>query len=225
MRRLIVEPIAPAEASLRWATGEERAAAARFAPARAAAYLGWRALVRRELGARTAIAYRETGAPILPELPYSISVSHCRDRIAVMIADTRCGVDIERLDRRFAAILHRYLSPAEQQLSDDPRYTAVAWCAKETLYKYAGVQGADLLRDLCIDAVRFPERGPAPADDAVHAEAADGVLLPPGELWSFGTIRAHCERVAQQETAAEACRELTLRFGCTEHHALVWLPE
>ena len=40
-------------------------------------------------------------------------------------------------------------------LSDDSHWLAVAWCAKETLYKYAGRRELDLLLDLRIEEVDF----------------------------------------------------------------------
>ena len=210
MRRLIVEPPLPMEEASAWATAEERAAAARFAPARAAEYLGWRAIVRRELGSGTAIAYDAVGAPVLPDLPYFLSVSHCRTHLAVTLSERRCAVDIERFDRNFGRIAHRYLTPAEVQLgAGDPRFGAVAWCAKEALYKYAGVRGCDLARDLRIDTIDFP----------AAAEATEAAVE------TTGTIRAHCEGVARQGVAEAARRELALSFRCTEDYAVVFLLE
>ena len=42
------------------------------------------------------------------------------------------------------------MTPEEQALADDPLLPAAVWCAKETLYKYAGRRELDLLRDLRI---------------------------------------------------------------------------
>ena len=153
MKRLLAEAPLPFGEAAAWATGEELAAARSFAPARGREYLAWRAIVRRELGRETRIAYNAAGAPVLVGSPLHISVSHTAGRVAVAIADRPCAVDIERADRRFDRVLARYLSPAEQQLSEHPRFAAAAWCAKEALYKYAGRPGCDLLRDLRIEAV------------------------------------------------------------------------
>lgn len=80
-----------------------------------------------------------------------ISVSHCRGSVAVLFSDRRCAVDIETLDRNFRRLASRYMTPAEAALSDDPRWPAAVWSAKETLYKYAGRRELDLLRDLSIE--------------------------------------------------------------------------
>ena len=112
--------------------------------------LMWRHIVRRELGAETMIAYNDNGAPVVLNHPKHISVAHSADLVAVIISDERCAIDIERLDRNFERVASRYIRPDEQMLSTDPRLAALLWCAKETLYKYAGEGGLDLLRDLKI---------------------------------------------------------------------------
>lgn len=176
MKRLIVEPPLAFDEAAEWATDDERAIAGGFAPARAREYLAWRAVVRREIGRDAAIAYNVAGAPMLTNYPLHLSVSHCRERaadsrkpsdgsgrVAVAISDAPCAVDIEPVSRNFRRAMPRYLSPAEQQLSDNPLFPAIAWCAKETLFKYAASttgRSLDLLRDLHIDRIQFPESTP-----------------------------------------------------------------
>ncbi len=179
MKRLIVEPPLAFEEAAEWATDDELTTARGFAPARGREYLAWRAIVRREIGRDAAIAYNSAGAPILTNYPLHLSVSHCRGRVAdcgesadgsgrvdgsghvaVVLSDAPCAVDIECVARDFQRALPRYLSPAEQQLSAHPHFPAIAWCAKETLFKYAASttgQSLDLLRDLHIDKVQFPD--------------------------------------------------------------------
>ena len=106
--------------------------------------LMWRHIIHRELGSNAKIAYNDNGAPILENRTEHISVSHSADFVAVIISDQRCAIDIERLDRNFERVATRYLNPDEEALSDDSRLRAVAWCAKEVLYKYAGERGLDL---------------------------------------------------------------------------------
>ncbi len=81
-------------------------------------------------------------------------------RVAVVLSDAPCAVDIECVARNFQRAVPRYLSPTEQQLSNHPHFPAIAWCAKETLFKYAASttgRSLDLLRDLHIDNVQFPD--------------------------------------------------------------------
>ena len=162
MFRLFVERPMSASDAAPWATPDELASAAAFPPARQAEWLSWRAIVRREVcrefGCRPteiAIAYNETGAPVVEGAAVHAAVSHCRGSVAVGLSDAPCAVDIESLDRNFGRIASRYMTSTEQALSDDPRWPAVVWSAKETLYKYAGRKELDLLCDLRVEQADF----------------------------------------------------------------------
>lgn len=162
MFRLFVERPMSASDAAPWATPDELASAAAFPPARQAEWLSWRAIVRREVcrefgcrPAEIAIAYNETGAPVVEGAAVHAAVSHCRGSVAVGLSDAPCAVDIESLDRNFGRIASRYMTSTEQALSDDPRWPAVVWSAKETLYKYAGRRELDLLCDLRVEQTDF----------------------------------------------------------------------
>ncbi len=216
MKRLFVEAPLPLEEAARWATDEERAAARNFAAARQQEFLAWRAIVRRAIGRDAIIAYNSVGAPILTNYPFRITVSHCQGRIAVGISDRPCAVDIERIDRNFRRILSRYLSPEEQLLSANPLFPAIAWCAKETLYKYAGRQRLDLLNDLHIDQLSFSE---AEARPMLHEVLSEPANLEPTLYQNiasdrcYGTLLAHCTGVPPK----------TLYFYRTEGFIIVFL--
>ena len=149
--RLLIEPPMTIAAASAWAAPEERQRAGTFgSERRRREFLTWRAIVRRELGRAIRISYDEEGAPVLPDGEAFVSVSHCPGRVAVFLSPERCAVDIEPADRDFTRAASRFLTPSEAVLADDPRWPGFAWCAKETLYKYAGHRELDLLRDLRI---------------------------------------------------------------------------
>ncbi len=175
MFRLIVsQPLSETEIALR-TTPEEQAHARTFGCVRRRSeWLSWRAIVRRELSrewvcdpAGIRIGYDAAGAPRVEILeprksvPGSsgcavhVAVSHCEGSIAVAFADTPCAVDVESAARDFGRVVSRYMTVEEQTLSDVPWWPAVVWCAKETLYKFAGRCELDLLRDLRIEEVDF----------------------------------------------------------------------
>ena len=132
--RLLVEPPMGADEAARWTTPGERAEAAAFgSERRRAEFLGWRAIVRRELGMQVRIGYDAAGAPVLTGSDCCISVAHCADRIAVCISPKRCAVDIEPASRDFSRAESRYTTPSERALSDDPLWPGIVWCAKEAL--------------------------------------------------------------------------------------------
>ena len=116
------------------------------------------------------IEYDQQGAPVIKNSQYKhISVSHCRDRVAVLLSAHECGVDIECRDRRFSAIAERYLTEEEHLVAskanfDRQTFLALAWSAKEALYKMLRREGVDLCRDLRIVAI-------SPKQQSIVAEA------------------------------------------------------
>ena len=155
LRLLLSRPLSDSEIES-WTTPEERAQAGDFAPARRAEWLSWRALVRRELGsASVRFEYDSVGAPRIEGSPIRLSVSHCEGSIAVALSDAPCAVDVESAARDFGRVADRYMTAEERALSSDPLWPALVWCAKETLYKFAGRRELDLLRDLRIGEVDF----------------------------------------------------------------------
>ena len=146
--KLLIVPQMDEQASVEWTTPEERSRAEGFAPLRRREYLAWRAVVRQELGRDVVIEYNEVGAPVLANRDVQISVSHCKGWVAVVFSQQPCAVDIESLDRNFERVAAHYLTEQERMLSDDLRFLAVAWSAKETLYKYSGREGLDLRENL-----------------------------------------------------------------------------
>ncbi len=154
--RIFIEPLRPLDELLCEATDEDLQATASFsAPSRRREALAWRSLVRCNLGYDVRIGYDEYGAPVIEDKPLYISVSHSHRSVAVIISDRPCAIDIESRERDFDKVCSRYLSPQEQALSAHPDFRAVAWCAKECLYKYHRCGGLDLLRDLHITSVDF----------------------------------------------------------------------
>lgn len=115
------------------------------------------AIVEAESAADRAMLFRnrrDAGGNIRAARPsFFLAVSHCEGSIAVALADAPCAVDVESLDRDFGRVAPRYMTCDERALSDDARWPAIVWCAKETLYKFAGRRELNLLRDLRIESV------------------------------------------------------------------------
>lgn len=158
VRLFIEQPLSEGELIALATDAERRMVAAFGTESRRREALMWRYIVRRELGQDVAIEYNANGAPQLTNRTEYIGVSHSADFVAVIISDGLCAVDIERLDRHFERVAKRYIRPEEWALSDKEHLAAVIWSAKETLYKYAGEKGLDLLRDIKILDLDF-ERG------------------------------------------------------------------
>ena len=167
---LLVAPVGELEELERGATAEELLSIKGItSPQRRAERLSWRRALRSVEG-DAEIEYEEQGAPVIKNSQYKhISVSHCRDCVAVLLTMSPCGVDIECRDRRFSAIAERYLTEEEYLVAskanfDRQTFLALAWSAKEALYKMLHREGVDLCRDLRIVAI-------SPKQQSIVAEA------------------------------------------------------
>lgn len=141
--------------------GEERDYADRLSGRRRREWLTWRSILHanaerwRIPAERLAVEYEPGGRPIFKGIRGCLSVTHCRDYAAVAyVAEGRCGIDVEQLDRRFDRVSPKYLSANEAALPEasHPLFKAAVWCAKEALYKCLGRDGVDFVRDMRITA-------------------------------------------------------------------------
>jgi phosphopantetheinyl transferase len=168
---LLIAPVGDIEELEHGATAEELLSLEGISsPRRQAERLSWRAVLRSAEAEGIIIEYDQQGAPVIKNSQYKhISVSHCRDRVAVLLTMSPCGVDIECRDRRFSAIAERYLTEEEYLVAskanfDRQTFLALAWSAKEALYKMLRREGVDLCRDLRIVAI-------SPKQQSIVAEA------------------------------------------------------
>lgn len=155
--QIAVAQIPDVELLERGATEEElQSAEGISSQSRRAERLAWRLLLRSILPTAQ-VEYLSSGKPEIKNSQYHhISVSHCRDFVAVAIATKPCGIDVERYDRNFERVISRYMTAEEQSLSEDEHWAAVVWCAKEAMYKMAGREGVDFKRDMQIISAEPP---------------------------------------------------------------------
>lgn len=115
--------------------------------------LAWRVLARRMLPPGVEFSYNAAGAPIVSEGGF-LSVSHCGGYAAVVCSPQPCAIDIESLGRNFGRVAGRFVSASERELDEawGEGFECMVWCAKEAMYKYAGVDGLDFLKDLRLTA-------------------------------------------------------------------------
>jgi phosphopantetheinyl transferase len=102
-----------------------------------------RVLLRRLLNTSKFIDMQcdEHGKPYLVNFDYHISISHSGDRVAVLLSEKDCGVDIQLMKPRIEAVAHKFISDEEWTYLKDDTFTEqiyVFWCAKEALYKLYG---------------------------------------------------------------------------------------
>lgn len=141
-------------------TTKEREVFDRFAPAqtqRRKEWLAGRVLVREQLDSR--IGYEPSGRPVLldrdgaPIDRKHISISHTSGWVALMAADTPCGIDIELAGRHAERAASRIAAPEELNLAAALYPTNPAlltWCAKEAAYKALGREETDFRQHIRI---------------------------------------------------------------------------
>lgn len=124
--------------------------------------LMWRRMVREVVGHSIKVEYSADGAPHIKDFKWKhISVSHCRDVVAVVASSRVCGIDVERKDRNFERVAPRYVTAEEWALCpkacDRIKFLATVWCVKEALYKMAAEPGLDFCRDMHITALNLEQ--------------------------------------------------------------------
>ena len=101
--------------------------------------LAARLLLKTILGKSVKVIYSENGAPALSDSSHYISISHCKNFVAVILHPTcRVGIDIEQVNPRVEKLKEKFLSENElKQISENQQIEQllVYWCAKETLFK------------------------------------------------------------------------------------------
>jgi phosphopantetheinyl transferase len=97
------------------------------------------------------IIYSETGQPQLED--YHISFSHTEKTVAVALAKTPVGIDIEELNPRILPLYSRFMSPQEIEDCDVTNLKELYyfWCAKEAMYKWFSLKNLDFIEDLFVD--------------------------------------------------------------------------
>ena len=121
---------------------------------RKAEWLAVRLLIKELSGTETVVAYRDNGAPFLPDSLLQISISHTKGFAAVLLSpDKPVGIDIEYCSERVHRIKSRFLSECEfKLLGDNPKTNEllVCWSAKETAFKMMEQKTADMQNDIHI---------------------------------------------------------------------------
>ncbi|MDP4277618.1 MAG: 4'-phosphopantetheinyl transferase superfamily protein [Bacteroidota bacterium] len=141
------------EASLRQASGCI-APSTLSNPVRRAEYLAVRALAKRMGIKAETINYLPSGKPYLANDTRTISISHTKDYVAVMLSRLPlAGIDIETRSPRVMRVRHKYMHPEEEhQLVasgiDETVGLLLHWCIKEAIFKAIPEEGVDFAQEI-----------------------------------------------------------------------------
>ena len=108
------------------------------------------------------IRYNKDGKPFLSNKA-NISISHSSGYVALIVHEKALvGIDIQTPKTNIKKGSQLFMSPAEQkELGELNSFDKlhIYWCAKEALYKYAGIKELNLYSDLTIDNFSFEIKG------------------------------------------------------------------
>ena len=116
-------------------------------------WLAVRVLLYTLSGEEKEIAYHPSGKPYLADDSASLSISHTKGNVAVILnPKTPVGIDIEQYGKRVHKVFDRFIRPDEQveaYQGDTTWGGLLHWSAKETVFKCMKNADADL-RKLCL---------------------------------------------------------------------------
>ena len=146
-------------------------------PARKLEWIATRLLTYNLLNKVIPIDYDKNGKPIIGDQNFSISISHTKGMVAVIIAKNMTGIDIEMINDRVLRIEDKFMSGIERSQANQEnkiQNLLLYWSAKETLYKVHGGKGLDFKKNIHIK----------PFDLASNGELT-GEIISSNQVYSF----------------------------------------
>lgn len=118
-------------------------------------------LVKHVLGSNAEILYEKSGKPYVKSGP-NISITHSHNYLGVIFCkDHAVGIDIEKVRDKIINIRRKFMSVDElSQVTDTSlEEHTIYWCAKEALYKAAGIEGLIFAEQMHIEPFNYDEKG------------------------------------------------------------------
>lgn len=128
-------------------------------------WLASRILIRIMVDSPKFILMHKTnnGQPVLTELGYHVSISHCGNYAAVILSKTsRVGIDVEEITDRVLSIRHKFIGEQEMMWlfnEKDTMRTLLVWSAKETIYKWHAKGQVDFRRNIFLENFDLSQNG------------------------------------------------------------------
>ena len=122
------------------------------------------------LGEEKEIAYHSSGKPYLADNTASISISHTRGYVSVIIGEPgkEVGIDIEQYGERVHKVAHKYMRADEIVSSyqgTDTWSLLLHWSAKEVMFKCMNTPEVDFREHLHIFPFAVSEKGDFSAEE------------------------------------------------------------
>lgn len=138
-------------------------------------WLAVRVLLYALLGEEKEILYRPNGRPYLSDGSFSISISHTKGYVAVLLAQSgsKPGIDIEHYSERVSKVAHKYMRVDEEPALFQETETwslLLHWSAKETMFKCMDTPEVDFREHLQIFPFAVNKQGVISAAEYRTAE-------------------------------------------------------
>ncbi|MCX6291117.1 MAG: 4'-phosphopantetheinyl transferase superfamily protein [Bacteroidetes bacterium] len=120
-------------------------------------WLTTRVLVKKLLSSKeeVRIDYQPNGKPFLIESDYSISISHTKNYVSVLLSKSgAAGIDLETIQPRIEKISKKFVTADEEKFIEKEKritYQHVIWGTKEVLFKIYGDGNLNFLEHLHVD--------------------------------------------------------------------------
>ncbi len=107
---------------------------------------------------RSMVIKDSDGKPALEGSTQHISISHSKNRVAVLISDRRCGIDIQQEQDKINRIQHKFITDHEHEAIEShnsSNYYHIFWGAKESMYKAYGLRELDFKKHLYLYPFKY----------------------------------------------------------------------
>ena len=138
-------------------------------------WLAVRVLLYTLLGEEKEIAYYPTGKPYLADASASISISHTKGYVAVVLGmpDKEVGIDIEQYGERVRRVAHKFMREDEEASlfrGTEIWSLLLHWSAKETMFKCMNASDVDFREHMRVLPFPVNESGIFSAEEYRTAE-------------------------------------------------------
>jgi phosphopantetheinyl transferase len=109
------------------------------------------------------IIYDSNGKPHLKNSVYSLSISHTKNFVAIILSkNSGVGIDLETIQPRIKHIAKKFVTKEENEFIEEDRkldYQHVIWGTKEVLFKIYGKGGLNFLDHIHVDNFKLEDHG------------------------------------------------------------------
>ena len=113
-------------------------------------------LLLKKINSKLNISYNQFGAPTINN-NQNISISHSEKYVAIIISKNKVGIDIEKISNKSLKVIQKFISKNDN-IKVDQKEASLAWCVKETLFKYHMKGGIDFKKNITIKKIDYNQK-------------------------------------------------------------------